>query len=64
MTVLVSAEEMAKIIGVSAKSVRRMANEGKIPYHKFGRFLRFDVVQVLADTRAPARTARWYDVHR
>ncbi len=47
---LVTADEMARILGVTARAVRRMANEKVIPYHRVGRYLRFDPIEVLKST--------------
>ena len=39
-------DAVAARLGVSVRHVRRLVNERRIPYHKWGRLLRFDPVDV------------------
>jgi len=39
---LLSKKELAKYLGVSTKTIERKINEGKIPFYKIGKILRFD----------------------
>ena len=43
---LVDIDELADHLGVSVRHVRRLVSERRIPFHKWGRLLRFDVDQV------------------
>ncbi len=45
---LVSIEDLASSLGVSVRHVRRLVSERRIPFHKWGRLLRFDVHEVNA----------------
>ena len=44
---LVGIEELAAHLGVSVRHVRRLVSERRIPFHKWGRLLRFDVREVV-----------------
>jgi excisionase family DNA binding protein len=43
---LISIEDLAVHLGVSVRHVRRLVSERRIPFHKWGRLLRFDVDEV------------------
>ena len=43
-----TADELAAILNVSAHTIRKWRIQGKIPYYKLGRSLRFRVSEVLA----------------
>jgi excisionase family DNA binding protein len=45
---LISAEKLGKVIDLPAGAIRRMAREGKIPAHRYGKYWRFNVAEVLA----------------
>ena len=45
---LVDIEQLADHLGVSVRHVRRLVSERRIPFHKWGRLLRFDIDQVNA----------------
>lgn len=48
---LVDARELAQVLGVSARMVLRLAEQGRIPHYRVGRLVRFDretVVRALA----------------
>ncbi len=51
---LISIDELADNLGVSVRHVRRLVSERRIPFHKWGRLLRFDVDEV----------NRWLDATR
>ena len=44
---LVSIAEIAKMLGVEVRHVRRLVFEQRIPYYKWGHLLRFDPVEVM-----------------
>jgi excisionase family DNA binding protein len=44
----------AELLNISVRGVYRLVAEGKIPFHRVGRQLRFDPEEVLAATRVPA----------
>jgi excisionase family DNA binding protein len=43
----VDIEELARHLGVSVRHIRRLVSERRIPFHKWGRLLRFDVDEVV-----------------
>jgi excisionase family DNA binding protein len=43
---LISIDDLADNLGVSVRHVRRLVSERRIPFHKWGRLLRFDVDEV------------------
>jgi excisionase family DNA binding protein len=43
---LLDIEGVAEVLGVSVRHVRRLVAERRIPYVKWGRYLRFDPVQL------------------
>lgn len=45
---LVSIDDLAEHLGVSVRHVRRLVSERRIPFHKWGRLLRFDIDEVNA----------------
>ena len=58
---LVSIEDLAEHLGVSVRHVRRLVSERRIPFHKWGRLLRFDIDEVnawLDATRIEPRAER------
>jgi excisionase family DNA binding protein len=44
---LVDIDELARHLDVSVRHVRRLVSERRIPFHKWGRLLRFDVIEVI-----------------
>ena len=44
---LVSIGEIAAMLGVEVRHVRRLVFEQRIPYYKWGHLLRFDPVEVM-----------------
>ena len=57
-TGLLTGDEAADRLGVSARWVRRAVQERRIPFVKVGRFVRFDAADLddyLAQQRVPAR---------
>ena len=59
---LVFIGDLAEHLGVSVRHVRRLVSERRIPFHKWGRPLRFDVHEVdawLDGTRAEPPDERW-----
>ena len=44
----VTADELAGVLKVSVHTIRKWRKQERIPYHKFGRSLRFKVSEVLA----------------
>ncbi len=53
-TSLIPIEEVADILGVQVRHVRRLVHERRIPYIKWGHLLRFD----------PSEIAEWIDDNR
>ena len=51
---LVSISEVADVLNVDVRHVRRLVHERRIPYIKWGHLLRFDLVEIAA----------WIDSHR
>ena len=54
---LLDITDVAERLGVSVRHVRRLVNERRIPYLKWGHLLRFDPVEIeqwLDQTRRPA----------
>jgi excisionase family DNA binding protein len=45
---LVGIEELAAHLGVSVRHLRRLVSERRIPFHKWGRLLRFNISEVVA----------------
>jgi len=45
---LVGIDDLASQLGVSVRHIRRLVSERRIPFHKWGRLLRFDVDEVVA----------------
>lgn len=52
---LVDFEEVAANLKVCVRTVHRLVAEGRIPVHRFGRAVRFDMAAVRAATLEPAR---------
>jgi excisionase family DNA binding protein len=51
---LKSPKEVAQLLSVSEKTVWKMAREGRVPHHRFGRLIRFsdeDIEQLYAQSR-------------
>jgi excisionase family DNA binding protein len=44
---LVDIDDLAAHLGVSIRHIRRLVSERRIPFHKWGRLLRFDVREVV-----------------
>lgn len=51
---LVSAKELAVVLGCSVQRVRDMTRLGVIPYHVVGKRKKYDISEVLAATRHQA----------
>lgn len=51
---LLDIPEVAEQLRVSPRFIRRLVNERRIPYHKLGKFVRFDAAEV-ADWVAKTR---------
>jgi excisionase family DNA binding protein len=51
LPLLLDVEGVADVLGVSVRHIRRLVAERRIPYVKWGRYLRFD----------PAELDRWID---
>jgi excisionase family DNA binding protein len=51
---LLSIAEVAQVLGVEVRHMRRLVHEKRIPYIKWGHLLRFD----------PADIASWIDAYR
>jgi excisionase family DNA binding protein len=45
---LVSIAEVARMLGVDVRHVRRLVFEERVPYYKWGHLLRFDPVEIKA----------------
>lgn len=43
---LISIDDLATTLGVSVRHIRRLVSERRIPFHKWGRLLRFDVDEI------------------
>jgi excisionase family DNA binding protein len=43
---LIGIAEVAALLGVTVRYVRRLVDEDRIPYYKFGRPLRFDPAEI------------------
>jgi excisionase family DNA binding protein len=60
---LVNIDELARHLEVSVRHIRRLVSGRRIPFHKWGRLLRFDVSEVAAwlDTvrTAPGDEEAW-----
>ncbi len=56
---LLDIEEVARLLGVGVRHVRRLVADRRIPYLKWGHLLRFDPVEIdawLDEARRPARS--------
>lgn len=51
----VTADELAKHLSVSVHCIRKWRKQKMIPYHKFGRSLRFRVSEVLAAVKGESK---------
>jgi excisionase family DNA binding protein len=51
---LLNITELAEVLGVNTRHVRRLVAERRIPFIKWGHLIRFDPVEVV----------RWLDGHR
>lgn len=60
-TGLIGPAELAEMLGVNERHVKRLVAERRIPFVRWGRLLRFDPVEVrtwiAANTIGPGRTA-------
>jgi excisionase family DNA binding protein len=45
---LVGIEALAAHLGVSVRHIRRLVSERRVPFHEWGRLLRFDISEVVA----------------
>lgn len=54
-SVLLTAEEVSRQVGVSTSFLYTLAREGKLPHHRFGSLVRFVLEEVLAATRVEAQ---------
>jgi excisionase family DNA binding protein len=57
---LVAIDEVAAMLGVSVRHVRRLVSERRIPFIKWGHLLRFDVDELsewISAARDPTRSA-------
>jgi excisionase family DNA binding protein len=45
---LVAADEAAKLLGVPPRWMMEQARAGKVPHHKLGRYVRFDLDELIA----------------
>jgi excisionase family DNA binding protein len=55
---LLAIDQLAERLGVTARHIRRLVAERRVPYLKVGRFVRFDSAEIarwLDDARRPAR---------
>ena len=43
---LVDVAGLAERLGVSERFVRRLVSERRVPFHKIGKFVRFDAVEI------------------
>ena len=43
---LVDVTGLAERLGVSERFVRRLVSERRVPFHKIGKFVRFDVAEI------------------
>ncbi len=62
---LLRASEIAGMLGITERHVRRLVLEKRIPYAKVGRFVRFDprdIEQWVQAAKVPTRTAVGHDV--
>jgi excisionase family DNA binding protein len=51
---LLNTDDLAEHLGVEPRHVRRLVHEKRIPFIKWGHYIRFD----------PAEVARWLDAYR
>lgn len=59
---LMNIEQVAERLGVSVRHMRRLVAERRIPFVKWGHFLRFDPDEVdrwIEECAVPANTGRW-----
>ena len=59
---LMNIEQVAERLGVSVRHMRRLVAERRIPFVKWGHFLRFDPDEVdrwIEEFAVPANTGRW-----
>ena len=49
---MIAKEEVARLLGITADSVARMANDGRLPAHRVGRRLRFFWSEIRAQISA------------
>ena len=54
LTRLIAVTDVAELLGVEARHVRRLVHERRIPFIKWGHLLRFD----------PLELSEWIDSHR
>ena len=59
---LINIEQVAERLGVSVRHMRRLVAERRIPFVKWGHFLRFDPDEVdrwIEECAVPANAGRW-----
>jgi len=56
MNELLSAEQLAPLLGISASQVRKLTRENAIPHHRIGGAVRYDYEAVKAATRHEVKT--------
>ena len=62
---LMNIKQVAERLGVSVRHMRRLVAERRIPFVKWGHFLRFDPDEVdrwIEECAVPANDARWQSV--
>ncbi len=55
---LLTTAEAAKLLGVGKRHIYRLVSKERIPYLKWGRFLRFDPVEIAAWLEGFRRSSR------
>lgn len=64
---LIDCEQLAEVLGVTLRHVRRLVTERRIQYVKVGKFVRFDPVDVRAyvlDSKVAPVTSPLHDLFR
>ena len=51
---LLTAEELADLLGIPLQSIWRAARLGRVPSYRLGQLYRFDLAEVLAAMREPS----------
>lgn len=55
MSELLTATQLAERLQINPDTVRLLTRTGRIPHHKIGGAIRYDLAEVLAATAAPAQ---------